>query len=204
MEGLITTTASATQMPVISEEYVALLEKVESVHGVGLALANTFIVLLSAVLILVSIAATYLMWRNSREQKEERNKAQERYHEELKDAQDHYSKKLEDLLKIIQKQADGRIQEIGVGASEETEEKIEKLKEELLEIKKATASAVVLEDDLFTNPFGLDRGKKAKVCEACGKYFSPNHNLTNNFPLNTLSYSLAKRKTLCEECLSKK
>jgi len=67
-------TSSTIQIPIISPDYVTLLERVNDINGTGLALANTFIALLAVVLTAVGIFVAYITWRNSREQKEERRK----------------------------------------------------------------------------------------------------------------------------------
>lgn len=68
------TTIQTIKVPVTSPEYVAMLERVNEVNGTGLALANALIALLACALTIAGVFAAYIMWRNSREQKEERRR----------------------------------------------------------------------------------------------------------------------------------
>jgi uncharacterized membrane-anchored protein YhcB (DUF1043 family) len=198
MNGATSTVIEIAKPTVVSPEYVALLEKVENIHGVGLALANVLVAVLALVLTVVGIAAAYLMWRNSREQKEERERTQRQYQKEFEDAQNNYNQKLDELLDFIQKQAEERIKELGADSADAVD-KINKLNDELREIKKATISAVTLDDDMFgyRSAFRSVGGNKARVCDECGKYFAPE-------PLDIHKTNFfGTKKTLCKECAAK-
>lgn len=68
------TTIQSIKIPVISPDYVSLLERVNDINATGLALANVFVAILAMVLTIVSIFVAIYIWRTSREQKEERQK----------------------------------------------------------------------------------------------------------------------------------
>lgn len=94
-------------MSATTTEYIALLESVNEVHGTGLALASVLIALLAVVMTGVGIFAAYIMWRNSREQKEERTRIYKEYADrEAKQTRlliATYEEKIKDLIEQVEK-----------------------------------------------------------------------------------------------------
>lgn len=74
---------TAPEAAAVSPDYVDMLEQINNVHGTGLALASVLIALLACVLTVAGVFAAFLMWRNSVEQKKERQKVQEEHAQRL-------------------------------------------------------------------------------------------------------------------------
>lgn len=117
---------------VVSPDYVALLEKTDAIHGIGLALASVLIGILGVILTGATIFVAYYIWKNSKEEKEERKKIQDAYNAQLQALITGCETQFSSLVKIYEERSEEalkKLEEISVNANSTTEVMTEKKRE---------------------------------------------------------------------------
>jgi len=181
----------------IDPEYVRILERVESVHANGLALANVLISLLAVILAVAGILVTFWMWWNSREQKKERRLLSNTYEKQLNVLIATYEEKISALVDEIAKIASD-VRDDGADVSStktELENIVENYRNKLNEVERikevsdnqfvvTIPVAKSMPNTLYSNTLQTlvnlsDSLHQIVNCVHCGKQYKTNNLITN-------------------------
>ena len=205
--------AAPNQYEDLLNNYVAIVEKTNQQLSLWYNPYGLMVGLLAIIIAVVAIVVSFLLWKNSDEQKKRAKEFFDRQEENLKNRTKTYDRMLADrseMAEKYEKSFDNLIEEYQkklANVNETNKEEIARLEQAIDDLSKSKASlgAYAIPEVFVDNPldtYGFANPIHTMSCFGCGKKFQYKNSMNNSESLSATftSVFVRNKKVICPHC----